>query len=690
MPNVAGMSSFFPFDTHFKSLWESSAACGNNAPCPGPEGKRERSVTEPPGRGELPLPCPRDLVSLPPGARLSVDMIDPALSRHRPRPNTGDDGLWSEAHSPVEHVDLPADPFMSSRTNSGATPKAMSERPRSEMADVEEARREAAILREKLQQAEEKLANCSAGQNADSPDRYVHDNLSVTAPPIVHRDQLSNTAPPGVQQVGSISSGGRRAPVEVQVETRMPVPAAAGALRHSGSMRTDESCWRVRHVRCDNDKMPTALRAQPSGKEPPLKDATVEPHEEVLVLDSQTDIKDPNTVWTRVSCAKGEGWMKRMHLKEGGWRMRHVRGDNANIPTALRERPTATAKPLQAVRAVAHEEVLVHVQLEVPEGGRPVTWARVACKSGEGWLKREHLKEVLPLGPKVEELPDNASETQSVAAPSSPRSEHAHTYIARTPPLPAPPRTQPWLAVAPQHQCEQQHQVNAFPPTPQPADLAALQCAMQSAMVSLESPMQSKTSTVIAEARCDSCSEYPASGVRIRLGVLDFVSRSVGGTGMFDTVSFRATVQLGGAIDDGPTPRWLDNGPHTEIKTMKFGRSISEDGRYEAKICCQFDEALDLPWPPPSPVPEKIAVDIWMERTTVVDHFDRVLGNLGLHTPAQADRRWLGRAVADLPPEGVDDMPFAWKVEGSGLDQAPVPQTLSIGVEWVYEVLESL
>lgn len=560
-----------------------------------------------------------------------------------------------------------------------------------ERAEAEEARSEAARLREQLRLAEEKLAlaNSTASQPADArkvlrqrvgyfvQQEEVFEVLDrpITSPNIdlpreQHSGAYTQSVAPGVDKL-SVT-----APPAVQLKrpTKLaPVPAAA-LVERSSSMRADESCWRVRHVRCDNDKMPTALRPSPGGKEPPLKDVIVEPNEEVLVLDSKAEPKDPNVVWTRVSCAKGEGWMKRMHLKEGGWRMRHMRTDNVNIPTALRERPTATAQPLQAVKTVAHEEVLVHVQLEVLEGGRPTTWARIACKLGEGWLKREHLREVLPPGVKIEELPDDTSETRSAAAPSS----NSFETRCDSPRLPPP-------------------SVAGYPSATLPVTMQSgvMSCtspmdSRSSPLASRLSPMESKTSTVLGDA-IETCSEYPASGVRIRLGLLDFISNSVGSAGMFDTVSYRAVIQLHRAdAEDSAQPRWLDNGQHTAPQTMKYGRSISEQGRYESKICCQFDEALELPWPPADRAVDKIAVDIWMERTTVVDHFDRVLGNLGLHVPAGIDRRWLGRALADLPPEGVDDDPFAWGVEGSGADTCPVPNTMSIGVEWVYDSVEQI
>merc|ERR1719235_874218 len=105
--------------------------------------------------------------------------------------------------------------------------------------------------------------------------------------------------------------------------------------------------------------------------------------------------------------------------------MIHVRTDNSSIPTALRERPTATAKPLPAIKAVAREEVLVHVQMEVNEGGHPTTWARVKCKLGEGWIKREHLREA----------------TTSAAPPSAARTEEPRMPAPR--PAPAAPQRSP-------------------------------------------------------------------------------------------------------------------------------------------------------------------------------------------------------------------------------------------------------
>jgi hypothetical protein len=652
MPTVVGLqlSSFWPFDGSLSFLGD-NAACGNRTVFCNADLKKDRQ---------------EENISALPGAKKAY-------------PNA----LKAEAApSPCVSVIEQAPRISTTQDQEGPVHETLKGDP-----DVEEVRREAVRLREALQRAEEKLETVG-GAGKEPTRRVVRRQFYMQEEEILEvGDHLSVTAPAAAQQRNSLADADSERPLpatsllllrpQSQCPSQMPVEVESSAempaveaeresplqssveepqLVRGGSMREDESLWRVRHIRCDNAKMPTALRAQPDGTAPPLQDVHAQPLEEVLLLQTQKDRSDPAVAWTKIACAQGEGWMKRQHLKEGGWRMRHRRGDNVSIPTALREKPTATSKPLQAVKAEANEEVLVHCLMEVPEGGRPTTWARIACALGEGWVKREHLKEV-QLGapnPFASVQPDDVGETQSAAASSSPPSPRDGVL---TPPPPF---------VASSADASSMQSKSSRLPRPAAA-----------------SPLQSKMSTV--------ASEYPASGVRIRLGTLEFLSNSVGSIGMFDTVGFRAAIQLGGSIaDDGPPARWLDKGPHTEARTLKYSRSVSDGGRYAAKCCCVFDEALDLPWPPPAPVPEKIAVDIWLERTSVVDRFDRVLGGLGLHNPAGLDRRWLGRAVADLPPEGVDDVPYAWSVEGSDTTDCPMPSTMSIGVEWVFQPLEQL
>lgn len=408
---------------------------------------------------------------------------------------------------------------------------------------------------------------------------------------------------------------------------------------------------RLYHHRSDNGSMPTALRARPNSGAPPLQDARAEPGEEVLVLHTQMEADAGESVaWVRVRCGKGEGWLKQMHLREAGSsRMLHERGDNPLLPTALRERPTNTARPLDNVKAEAREPVVVHVEKEVLEAGRRTTWVKVSCGLGQGWIKREHLRELSTMTKDYER----------------PCATDVSTANPESGPLPMP--------------------------------------------TSLSTPLQSERSF----GKQSATSEYPAHGIRIRLGTLEFASGSViSNTSIFERVGIVAMVQMGDSLRmGGPPAVWIQDAPKTDLQAPKYGRVVSEDGRYATRMLCAFNSAaLDMPWPPePSAggtdhnsqdfrrepkklqqLPDKVAVDLWLERSTVVDRFDRALGTLGLHNPADFDRRWLGRAVAELPPEGVDDAPFAWCVEtGPKVEDCPEPRTLQIGVEWLMEKPEA-
>lgn len=406
--------------------------------------------------------------------------------------------------------------------------------------------------------------------------------------------------------------------------------------------------------------MPTALRARPHGGAPPLQDVRAEPDEEVRVLHTQAEVCDGGPVmWVRVACETGEGWLKQMHLRESeNSHMIHERGDNPLLPTALRERPTNTARPLDNVKAEAREQVVVHVRREVAEAGRRSTWAKVSCALGKGWIKMEHLRELASITKDDDRLSLTAVST------SHPES-----------------------------------QVFATLPPEQSSKSTPMQS--QNSLFGKPTPRQNSAT----------CSEYPASGIRIRLGTLEFAEGTViSNTSIFERVGIIALVQMGGGLaEDGPPALWIDGAPMTELMPVKYGRIVSDDGRYATRMLCAFNSAaVDMPWPPGartprtdeevrqmermhapkklSELPDKVAVDIWLERTTVVDRFDRALGSLGFHHPAEYDRRWLGRAVAELPPEGVDDSPFAWSVERGPKDpDCPEPNTLQIGVEWLME-----
>lgn len=471
-----------------------------------------------------------------------------------------------------------------------------------------------------------------------------------------------------VEQVGQVSgmsnqmlgemlfpvAAGARAPaqrlVEVQVETVAPAPAPT----HEPSPGlSEEGSWRMRHERRDSADQSTALRPRPDPAAPPLQGVLAAPREDVRVLRTQRIAGPPGAsgeeVWVCIACVQGEGWLKGCHLKEGGWWMQHKRSDLVITPTALRERPTARAAPL-AIRAEPDEEVLVHVQVEVLEGGRRTTWSRIGCRSGEGWLKREHLQEVSAAAHVEEIIPDGAS-----ALPDTPRSYVVDEGSPGKTPSGGSPQLVP----------------ETTPSLPSAAP-------------------RWWSSDAAGDEKLGKESNGSPCGVRARIGTLDFLASSVSNPGVFEKVGFRVSAQLGGFPQEGgPPARFIESGPATQLQDkLTYGRIVTADGRYTSRVAIDFDEAFDIPLAPTLPVPKQLCVDIWQERTSVVDRFDRALGTLGLHNPAGIDRQWLGRAVADLPQDSADDITSTCLVLGGNPTNGPTPKVISLGIEWVMEPLD--
>merc|ERR1712048_1159553 len=99
-----------------------------------------------------------------------------------------------------------------------------------------------------------------------------------------------------------------------------------------------------------------------------------------------------------------------------------------------------------------------------------------------------------------------------------------------------------------------------------------------------------------------------------------------------------------------------------------------------------FDEAIDLPWPPPSAQRSgtvQVSADIWLERRSAIEKLDGVLSLIGLGADLpEYDRTWLGRAIAYLPPEGQDRMACRWPVDADNASgNEAVPKLISIGIE---------
>eukprot|EP00929_Paragymnodinium_shiwhaense_P111435 TRINITY_DN7948_c0_g1_i3.p1 TRINITY_DN7948_c0_g1~~TRINITY_DN7948_c0_g1_i3.p1 ORF type:complete len:703 (+),score=76.57 TRINITY_DN7948_c0_g1_i3:1133-3241(+) len=182
------------------------------------------------------------------------------------------------------------------------------------------------------------------------------------------------------------------------------------------------------------------------------------------------------------------------------------------------------------------------------------------------------------------------------------------------------------------------------------------------------------------------------NGIRVRLGVLEFQSAG-GGKGLFDSVGFRVMLNFSDSRPSdsaaGTTPwlrpRWIEDGPATQPQQLKFGRHVSHDGIYTARMNCEFDEAIDLPLSAFPPSCSRLAADVWLECRSTAERLDSMLGWIGLGSNLpEYDRTWLGRTVITLPPMGVDNMPYSWPVEVDGAaNTGPSPKSLSIGLEWV-------
>lgn len=188
---------------------------------------------------------------------------------------------------------------------------------------------------------------------------------------------------------------------------------------------------------------------------------------------------------------------------------------------------------------------------------------------------------------------------------------------------------------------------------------------------------------------------------RIRIGTLQFDSCGAGMPTIFETAYVRLLLRHVESCRDGmllEPGRWREDLPMTARQTMKFGRSVSDDGQYSTRVACEFDEELDLP-----PVRQPggpaclLVVEIWLERRTMLERLDSLLERVGFGAGLpEFDRTWLGRVVVDLPPKGTDRALAAWPVAvlaqrlpgaaATGAEDAPRPHSLTLGLEWVVVV----
>eukprot|EP00933_Yihiella_yeosuensis_P002698 TRINITY_DN10467_c0_g2_i2.p1 TRINITY_DN10467_c0_g2~~TRINITY_DN10467_c0_g2_i2.p1 ORF type:complete len:212 (+),score=23.83 TRINITY_DN10467_c0_g2_i2:580-1215(+) len=168
--------------------------------------------------------------------------------------------------------------------------------------------------------------------------------------------------------------------------------------------------------------------------------------------------------------------------------------------------------------------------------------------------------------------------------------------------------------------------------------------------------------------------------LKVSIGSLGFdTSGNLSLPGVFETSGFRVILQLGGRAPIC----WDKASIVTERQEVKYARHVSSDGRYSAKISCNFDEVLCLPLPETG-IPEILSADIWFERRTVVETFDSILDSVGLGSNLpEFERIVVGRSKVSIPPEDVDSMPQAWsvQVENKSVD-APLPKELFVSMEW--------
>merc|ERR1712137_1210882 len=171
--------------------------------------------------------------------------------------------------------------------------------------------------------------------------------------------------------------------------------------------------------------------------------------------------------------------------------------------------------------------------------------------------------------------------------------------------------------------------------------------------------------------------------LRVHIGRLDFKGLDHGaGGGIFEQVAFRVRVCLASS-----TPKWIDGEHSTPAKTAMFQRVVPQNGRYYTVVACDFDDYINLPWTVKNklePFPcESVAADVWLEKVTLFDKVEKLLGELGIGDGPKLDHLWLGRAVATAPPCATDTSFQNALVDATHEANYPEPNSINIGIEWV-------
>lgn len=165
------------------------------------------------------------------------------------------------------------------------------------------------------------------------------------------------------------------------------------------------------------------------------------------------------------------------------------------------------------------------------------------------------------------------------------------------------------------------------------------------------------------------------TGKALRVHVRCVEFESFGYTpGLFETSGFRVMLHAGRA-----PIRWIEGQPASARREMKYSRAVASDGRYSARLTCDFHEDLEVQVPQGH---EMLSVDLWLETRSFVEQLDSLLDMVGLgNNLPEFSHIFLGRVIANLPPEDVEAVVQSYPVK---VDQCegPPPKAMSLGMCW--------
>lgn len=279
-----------------------------------------------------------------------------------------------------------------------------------------------------------------------------------------------------------------------------------------------------------------------------------------------------------------------------------------------------------------------------------------------------------------------ASLQRKAEAPVTPQSQEVVPQLQRKPLAPQPPRAKPSGAES-GHYLVPRRQENLQNVRP-PKFYEAVQ--VEQSPVSYEVPKEAeeKDRSEGPDAQREvlvfaGASHLPASaasgpkvtGKALRVHVRCVEFESFGYTpGLFETSGFRVMMHAGRAAI-----RWIEGQPASARREMKYSRAVASDGRYSARLTCDFHEDLEVQVPHGH---EMLSVDLWLETRSFVEQLDSLLDMVGLgNNLPEFSHIFLGRVIANLPPEDVEAVVQSYPVK---VDQCegPRPKAMSLGMCW--------